>query len=60
MSKIIASLIIALAGLIGANVSDHSAVELAGVVLQVGGILTAWVLRARKPDVHGVLGIKQR
>jgi hypothetical protein len=58
MSKTVASLLVALIGLVGYQLSDSAALEIAMILLQVGGILGAWIFRTLRGDVS-VVGIKK-
>jgi hypothetical protein len=52
MSKTVASLLVALIGLAGYQLSDSTALEVAMLLLQVGGIAGAWVFRVLRGDVN--------
>ena len=58
MSRTIASLMIALVGMAGYTLSDNTALEVAGLVLQVGGLLSAWLVRMSRGDINAV-GVKK-
>jgi hypothetical protein len=58
VSKTIAALMVSLLGLAGYQLSDTAAVEIAGLVLQVGGLLVAWGVRASRGDVNA-LGVRK-
>jgi hypothetical protein len=50
-SRTIAGLITVLAGLAGITLSDSTALEVAGIVLQLGGIGYAWYARFTRGDI---------
>jgi len=58
MSKTIASLIVALLGLAGMQLSESAALEVAGLAVNALGIVAAWYFRATRGDVNAA-GIKK-
>jgi len=58
-SRTIASLIVSLLGLAGYTLSDSTAVEVAGLIVNVGGIGAAWFFRYLRGDVS-MWGVKSQ
>lgn len=58
-SRTIAGLLTALLGLGGITLSESTAVEVTGIVLQLGGIGYAWYARYTRGDISPV-GTKRR